>query len=354
MRSKIPYLIEFSAENRDPFFRKTLWMQSDLKRREFISPLTGAAASLLASLRLHAQEPGRTYRLGFLAQGGRQTRQVLALFDELRLSGFIEGHNLAIVPGGFDVPVDQLAARAAATVQAAPDVLVSIGDVATRALQAATRTVPIVAGAEDMVAAGLVTSLSRPGGNITGISMLSPELDGKRLDILIEAVPTARRMAALADATQTSPSHTKALQHGAQARGVELSVFGVARAEEIAPVLDAAKTSGAQAVNVLASPLLSGNRRIIIERMAALRLPAIYQWAFMAEEGGFAAYGARLIPLYRQRARMVAKILRGAKPADIPVEQPTHFELVINLRTAKAIGYEVPAELVLRADRVIE
>ena len=175
--------------------------------------------------------------------------------------------------------------------------------------------------------------------------MLSPELDGKRLDILIEAVPTARRMAALADATQTSPSHTKALQHGAQARGVELSVFGVARAEEIAPVLDAAKTSGAQAVNVLASPLLSANRRFIFERMTAAASASDIPMGGYGGEGGFAAYGPRLIPLYRQRARMVVKILRGAKPADIPVEQPTHFDLVINLKTAKAIGHEVPAVL---------
>jgi putative ABC transport system substrate-binding protein len=128
----------------------------------------------------------------------------------------------------------------------------------------------------------------------------------------------------------------------------------VAGSNDIASAIDAAKMSGAQAVNVLASSLLSVNRHIIIQRMAALRLPAVYQWPEMAEEGGFVAYGPRLIRLYRQRAGMLVKILRGAKPADIPVEQPTEFELVINLQAAKAIDHEVPAGLVLRADKVIE
>jgi putative ABC transport system substrate-binding protein len=205
-----------------------------------------------------------------------------------------------------------------------------------------------------MVASGLITSLSRPGGNITGFSMLSPELDGKRLDILIEAVPSARRMATLTDLTQTPQSHIKALQEAARTRHVELSVFGVARPDDIASATDAAKTSGAQAVNVLASSLLSANRRLVIERMTALRLPAIYQWPEIADEGGFAAYGPRQTLLFRQRAQMVVKILRGAKPADIPVEQPTQFELVINLLAAKAIGHEVPAGLTLRADKLIE
>ena len=241
-----------------------------------------------------------------------------------------------------------------AMVKAAPDVLLGVGEVATRALQAATQSIPIVGSADDMVAAGLVTSLSMPGANITGMSMLSPELDGKRQDILIEAAPSARRMAALVDARQTRQSHTKALQDAARVRGVELSVVGIERPEQIAPAIDAAKASGAQAVNVLASPLWYSSRGTIFERMAATRLPAIYQWVEMADEGGFAAYGPRLIPIYRQYARMVAKILRGAEPADIPVEQPTHFELVINLRAAQAIGREVPADLVLRADRVIE
>jgi putative tryptophan/tyrosine transport system substrate-binding protein len=321
-----------------------------MKRREFISLLGGAVAAW--PLAVTAQEPGRAYRLGLLVRNPRDTSQWLAFFDELRLSGFIEGQNLALVAGGFDVPIEQFASRAEAIVKAAPDVIISVGDVATRVVLEATSTIPIVVMAEDMVAAGSVASLARP--DVTGISLLSPELDGKRQDILIEAVPGARRIAALADPTVTPPGHTETLQEAVRARGIELSVFTAARPEAIGPALDAAKASGVEAVNVLATPLFANNRQLVIERVAALRLPAIYQWPEIAEEGGFAAYGPRLLQLIRQRARIVAKILRGAKPADIPVEQPTHFELVINLKAAKTIGHEIPVGLVLRADRVIE
>src|SRR5262245_61187328 len=325
-----------------------------MRRREVITLLGGAAAAW--PLAAWAQQASRIYRLGILSQSRRDTTWSgwSAFLAELKVFGFIEGQNLAVLQDGFDTPIDQLATRAAALVKAAPDVLYGIGEVATRSLQEATQSIPIIGGTEDMVAAGLVASLSRPDGNVTGISLLSPELDGKRLDLLIEAAPSVRRMAALVDATQTHRSHTKALQNAAQMRGVELFVVDVHRIEEIAPAIHSAKTFGAQAVNVLASPLLSGSRRIIFERMAALRLPAIYQWAEMADEGGFAAYGPRLTQIRRQQARIVAKILRGAKPADIPVEQPAHFELVINLKAAQAIGHEVPAGLVLRADKVIE
>ena len=327
-------------------------MASYIARRKFLATLGGAAAWPLAA---HAQEAGRIYRLGFLTGRPRAIREYDAFFDELRRDGFIEGQNLIVDARGFGLRPEQFAEIAAALARSNPDVIFSAGgDPSMHALKAATQTVPIVGGAEDMVASGLVASLNRPGGNITGFSMLSPELDGKRLDILIEAVPSARRMGALADLTQTPQSHIKALQDAARSRGVELSVFGVARSEDIASAIDAAKTSGAQAVNVLAASLLSANRRLIIERMGALRLPAMYQWPEIAEEGGFAAYGPRQTLLFRQRAQMVVKILRGAKPADIPVEQPTQFELVINLQTAKAIGHEVPAALALRADNLIE
>ena len=239
-------------------------------------------------------------------------------------------------------------------VKAAPDAIVAGPELQLRALQAVTKTIPLIGMTEDMVASGLVASLSRPGGNTTGISLLSPELDGKRQEILIEAVPGVRRMAALADSNVTVEQHLQTLRDAAKARGIDLSVIGVAKPEEIVPAINEAKASGAQAINFLATPLFFVNRRIAFEHVAALRLPAIYQWPEMAEEGGLASYGARFTQLYRQRARMVVKILRGAKPSDIPVEQPTHFELVINLKAAQAIGHEVPAGLVLRADKVIE
>ena len=185
------------------------------------------------------------------------------------------------------------------------------------------------------------------------MSMISPELDGKRQDILIEAVPGVARIAALADPNVRS-TNIRALQDAAQERGVVLSVFPAAMPEQIEPAINDAKRSGADALNVLAFPLFSDNRRIIFEAATALRLPAIYEWAEMAEEGGLIAYDARNTEIWRQRARMVVKILRGTKPADIPIEQPTSFELVINLKVAKAIGHEIPAGLVLRADKVIE
>ena len=206
----------------------------------------------------------------------------------------------------------------------------------------------------DMIATGLVKSLAHPGGNITGISLLSPELEGKRQDILIEAVPGARQMAMLADANATGPQQLKALQDAARTHGVEFAVVTIRTPDDIVPAMNDIKTSGAAAINVLSSPLLYGNRRLVIERATALRLPAIYEWAEMAEEGGLIGYGARLSGVFRQAARMAVKVLRGVKPADIPIEQPTSFELVINLKTAQAIGQEVPAGLVLRANKIIE
>jgi putative ABC transport system substrate-binding protein len=167
-----------------------------------------------------------------------------------------------------------------------------------------------------------------------------------------------RRIAAMADSRQTPPYHLQALQHAARSRGVELSVIGVSGPEEIAAAIDAAKTAGAEALNFLATPLFSlpGTRSnaTVMERIAAVRLPSMFQWPETVEAGALAGYGPRFAEMYRQRARMVARILRGANPADTPVEQPARFQLVINLKAAKALGYEVPAGLVLRADEVIE
>ena len=327
-----------------------------MRRREFITLIGSAAVWPLVS---QAQEAGRTYRLGVLVPTvSRQAPPVLALLDELRRNGFVEGQNLTLVFGGFEIANEQLPEAAAALVKAAPDVIVAGPQLPLRALQAATRTIPLVGMSEDMVAEGLVTSLARPGGNITGISLLSPELDGKRQDILIEAVPGTRRIAAMADANATPPYHLQVLQHGARSRGVELSVFAVSGPGEIASAIEAAKAVGAEALNFLATPLFSvpGSRgnQIVMECIAAVRLPTIFQWPETAEAGALAGYGPRFADMYRQRARMVVKVFRGAKPADIPVEIPDRYELVINLKAAKAIGHEVPAGLVLRADEVIE
>jgi putative ABC transport system substrate-binding protein len=329
---------------------------SDLRRREFITFLGGIAAAW--SLAARAQAPGRIYRLGFLIPTPRDSPAVVALFDELRLNGFIENQNVEVLPGGFEVRNEQLVELAAALVKAAPDAIVAGPELPLRALQAATRTVPLIGVSEDLVAEGLAASLARPGGNITGISLLSPELDGKRQDILIEAVPGVRRIAAMFDSKVTPPYHLQMLQHAARSRGVEVSIFGVKGPEGIVSAIDAAKTSNAEALNFLATPLFSApgsrNNQIVLERVAAIRVPTIFQWPETAEAGSLLAYGPRFTEVYRQRARIVAKILRGARPAEIPVEQPTRFELAINLKAARAIGVEVPPSLVLRADKVIE
>ena len=305
-----------------------------------------------------AQGAGHRYRIGFLVPIPRDRPPVAAFFDELKLNGFIENENLEVLPSGFDVRNEELAQLAAQLVQAAPDVIVAGPDPPLRAVQALTRTIPVAGMTEDMVAAGLVASLARPGGNITGISLLSPELDSKRQGLLIEAAPDARRIAALSDANTTPPHHIQMLQDAARSRGIELLVFGVRAPDEIKSSIDAAKASGAEALNFLATPLFSipgsSNNRIVMERIATTRLPAIFQWPETAEASALMGYGPRLTEMYRQRARIAVKILRGIRPADIPVEQPARFELVINLKAAKAIGHEVPAGLVLRADQVIE
>jgi len=326
-----------------------------MKRREFITALGGAAAWPVMAL---GQEPGRLYRLGFLIPTPKDGPPVAAFLDELHLNGFIENQNVEILPGGFGVRDEQLVELATALVKAAPNAIVAGPERPLRALQAVTHTVPLIGMSEDLVAEGLAATLAHPGGNITGISLLSPELDGKRQDILIEAVPGVRRIAAMADSKVTPPYHFQMLQHGGRSRGVEVSIFGVKGPEDIASAIDAAKASNCEALNFLATPVFSvpgsRNNQIVLERVVALHLPAIFQWPETAEAGALLGYGPRFTEVYRQRARIVAKILRGAKPADVPVEQPTKFDLVINLKTAKAIAHEIPSGLVLRADEVIE
>src|SRR5262245_5118988 len=323
----------------------------EVNRRGF---LVSAAAATVWPIAAWAQEVGRTYRLGFLTPVAREAPAITAFLDELRLAGFNEGENLILIADGFDVRNDQISERAGSVVIAVPDAIVSRPLLHTRALQRLTQAIPLVAMTEDMVAEKLVASLARPGGNITGISLLSPELDGKRQDILIEAVPRARRIAALADANVTPIRHLQTLQDAARTRDVTLLPMSVGAREEIPAALHSCKASGAEALNVLASPLFFVNRRTVIDHAAALRLPAIYQWPNMAEEGGFLAYGPRFEQVYRQRARLVVKLLRGAKDAEIPVEQPSVFELALNLQTAKSIDYQVPEALIHRADKVIE
>ncbi len=323
-----------------------------MRRREFIIILGGAAVAWPLAAR--PQEAGRTYRVGGMTASSRNAPIIVAMFDELLRAGFVEAQNLTIDWRTYGTDADLIPELAADLVKAHVDVIYAAGDPAIRAAQGATKTISILGVTEDMVAAGLVNSLARPGGNTTGLSILATELDGIRQQILIEAMPGIRRMAALVDPNSAS-LHIQALEDAARARGVGLSIYRVARAEEILAAIDTAKASGAETVNVLSSAYFWGNRQIIMQRVAALRLPAMYHLPEFAEEGGLIAYGPRAVQVFRDiMAPQLVKLLRGIKPADIPVEQPTKFELVINLKTAKALGLDVPAQLLARADEVIE
>jgi putative tryptophan/tyrosine transport system substrate-binding protein len=324
-----------------------------MRRRDFI--LAGCAA-VAWPLAVSAQEVGRTYRLGCMLPLTRDAPINIAFFDELRRRGFIEGQNLAVDYRAYGLHVDLISEYAAELVKARVDVIVAAGDASTiRAAQQAMKTIPILAMTDDMVGRGLVASLARPDGNTTGVNVLAIELDGKRQEILIEAVPGLHRMAFLADANFETVAKLDALQEAARLHNIELSIHRVAKGEEIAAAIDTAKASGATALNISASPLFFTHRQLIMDRVAALRLPAIYEWPETAEEGGFAAYGPRLDQLFLEvMIRQLVQLFSGVKVADIPIEQPTKFELVINLKTAKALGLDLPANILALADEVVE
>jgi putative ABC transport system substrate-binding protein len=330
-----------------------------MRRREFITALGGTAAAW--PLAAWAQQAGRAYRLGMLwpyprnPDGATEDIVIAAFVDELRRRGFIEGQNLTIDYRTWAPRLDLISDYVAELVKVPVDVIAAGGPLAVRTAQQATKTIAILAIADDMVGAGFVNSMSRPDGNTTGMSILATELDGKRQEILSEALPGIRRMAALADFNVTAVAQLDALRAAAHERNIELSIQRIAKGEEIAAAIDMAKASGAAALNVLASPMLHSNHQIIMDRVAALQLPAIYQWPEIAEVGGFVAYGPRFAQFIREIfARQLVQLFRGVKVADIPVEQPARFELVINLKTAKVLGLDVPPMLLARADKVIE
>jgi len=323
-------------------------------RRELMLALLGNGV-LGAPLQAPGQQPGRTYRIGGLYSSQRQAPQHIAMFNELRGLGFIEGQNLIIDPRRFGLRNDQFPQAAMALVGAGADVILAGGNPAIRAAQQATTTIPILGLTDDMVGSGLAVSMAHPGANTTGVSLLATELDGKRQELLIELIPEARRISALTDPNTTASPQLLALQRAARAHDVDLDIRAAGIPEEIIPAIDAAKASGAVGLNVLASPILFANRRLIFERAAALHLPAIYQWPEMAREGGLAGYGPSIVQLFRDvLSRQLVKLLQGTKPADLPVEQPTKFELVINVNAAKGLGLAIPRSMLMLADEVIE
>ena len=324
-----------------------------IDRRKLIALLGGAVLAWAPPLR--GQQPGRTYRIGGLYSSPRGAPQHVALFDKLRRLGFVEGQNLTVDPRGFGLSNDQFPQAAVELVNAGVDVILAGGNPAIRAAQQATAKIPILGLTDDMVGSGLATSMAHPGGNTTGVSLLATELDGKRQELLIELVPDAHHIAALADPNTTAPRQLQVLEEAARAHRVGLLVQQVAKPEQIVGAMAAARAGGAAALNVLASPLFFAQRQLIFEHAAALRLPAIYQWPEMTREGGLAGYGPSIVQLFRDvLSRQLVKLLQGAKPADLPIEQPTTFELVVNLNTAKALGLTIPQSILERADEVIE
>jgi putative ABC transport system substrate-binding protein len=322
-----------------------------MRRREILARIGAAGALSRAAI---AQEPGRTYRLGPVVTVPITDTTISTVIEELGRLGFVEGKNLVVDPRGLSLAPDRMAAVAQELAAAKVDLFLAGGSVSTKAAQAASSTIPILAISEDMVGEGLVGSLANRGGNTTGISLLATELDGKRQEILIELLPGARKLAMLADATIPAGNRHAALQARAQASGVDISIVSIAKGDDLEPALKQAKAQGALAINILASPLLFANRRQIFATAAALGLGTMYQFAEGIGEGALAAYGPSLIETFRQRGRQAAKLLRGAKPADLPVEQPTTIKLAINLKLARELGISVPAPLLQRADDALE
>jgi len=333
-----------------PLSPLTMLLSRHTRRRDFITLIGGAAAAWPIMAR--AQQ-GRLPVVGVLRPTPKDTDQFAEPFRRyMRAIGWEDGRTVRFMFVWAEGRNERAPALAEELVAQNVDLIVTFGDPAIRATQRATQAIPIVGMTDDMVGSGLAASMARPGGNTTGVSILAPELDVKRLEILHEFVPQARRIAVLADPSTIS-TRTQ-LANAARDLGVELLVFEVQNPAEIGGPLDAIATAGVEAVNVLASPQLNAARHVIIERTRNARLPAIYQFPETAEEGGLLSYGPRVLLCFRHVVSLVDKVLRGTKPADLPIEQPSKFELVVNLKTAIAIGMTIPPTLLLRADQVIE
>jgi putative tryptophan/tyrosine transport system substrate-binding protein len=320
--------------------------------------LAAAVATLLfaaAPLAAEAQQAATINRIGVLYPGGSAplSPRMEAFRQGLRESGYVEETNISIEIRYADGKADRLAKMAAELIQREVRVIATSGDLATRVAQQATTTIPIVAFTDDLVGAGLVASHARPGGNITGISILSPELNVKRLEMLKEVSRGSSRVAVLWDPA-TGTAQLKAMEAASRSLGVQLLVLEVRGPDDLDGAFKIAHKERVGALNVLASPLLASYSQRIVARAAKSRLPAIYQWREHAEAGGLMSYGPILLETWRQTGLLVGKVLRGAKPADLPVEQPTKFELVINIKTAKALGLTIPQTLLQRADQIIQ
>lgn len=323
------------------------------------SMLLALGAMLFAlSFPVEAQQPKKVPRIGFLAANSPSTvgRRLEAFRQGLRELGYVEGKNIVIEWRFAEGKPDRLRALAAELVRLKVDVIVTAGPASTRPAKEATATIPIVMGFDnDPVGSGFVSSLARPGGNITGLSILTPELSGKRLELLREIVPRLSRVAVLGEFN--NPGTAQALKEtelAAGAFGVQLQSLSVHGPKEIETGFQAAGEWRADAALVLGGPVATSQQGHVVELAAKSRLPVIYPQSDYIDAGGLLFYGPSITDLFRRAATYVNKILKGAKPADLPVEQPTKFELVINLKAAKQIGLTIPPNVLARADRVIK
>ncbi len=322
-----------------------------MDRRTFIAGACTFLGGLLA-VEAQPQQARRDWRIGILSPYALDDPWSKELAQALRDAGYIDGRNGRTEWRSAEDQTGRFPDLAGGLVKLQVDAILAVGDLAIRAARQPTATIPIVAGSDDLVGEGHVVSLARPGGNVTGVSILATELNAKRLEVLKAAVPTASRIAALGDPA-TGEFHLRTLFAVARTLSVALNIQKVRRADDLSHAFDTARAWHAEAVNVLASPLVWSLRQLIIDQAARTRLPAIYQWGEAVRVGGLLSYGPTRAEVFRALAAKIDRVLKGAKPSDLPVEQPTKFELVINLKTAKALGLTIPPSLLQQADQVI-
>jgi putative ABC transport system substrate-binding protein len=325
-----------------------------MKRRAFIFLLGGAIARPLTA---RAQQKAMPV-IGYLSNTspGPAAPFLAAFRQGLGDTGYVEGQNVAIEYRWAEGRYDQLPALAADLVTRKVDVIVAAGgSPAARAAKSATSTIPIVFNSGDPVASGLVANLARPGGNLTGLSLVTVELMSKRLELLSELVPQARVIALLVNPTNSTAEHiTLDVQEAARAKGVQLLILKAGTESEIDAAFASLVQQHADALVVSTDPFFTSRREQLVALASRHAVPAIHEWREFASAGGLISYGPSLTAAVRQVGIYTGKILKGAKPADLPVQQPTVFELVVNLKTAKALGLTVPQSLLQRADEVIE
>lgn len=331
-----------------------------MNRRETLMALAAAAAGI--PIAVIAQSSSKVWRIGFLGPTVDDAPHLLGAFrDGLREAGYVEGRNIVILyrwttNRGVVLDANSMTASAQELIDQKVDVLAASIDPPIIAAKTVAGHTPIVMlNVSDPVALGLVSSLARPGGNITGLTRLSPELVGKNVQLLVELVPGARRIALLASTVSAmTPLMTRVTREAVAARGLEFHVVEVRGVAELGDAFAAARRARADAVFVPGDGLFFVHRAQLAETALAQRLPAAFSYTENVEAGGLLAYSPSSTENYRRAGGFIDKILRGANPGDVPIEQPTRFELAINLKTAKAMGIAVPQSLLVRADRVVE